>query len=153
MLGNGYNATRADTVFVGMVVLYQSPEYRVHLRIPCSQIGESLFFFFTSNNPRGCFTVQCNEWKTASFLAASFMSVSVWLFISLMAVMYQWFSKGFPWDSQDLYRVKPISFIMLRHDERQKPFSPCGEHWWGKHWCLHPHEGRGTHGLFTITHL
>ena len=54
-------ATRADTVFVGMVVLYQSPEYRVHLRIPCSQIGESLFFFFTSNNPRGRFTVQCNE--------------------------------------------------------------------------------------------
>ena len=31
--------------FVGMVVLYQSPEYRVYLKIPCSQSGVSFFFF------------------------------------------------------------------------------------------------------------
>lgn len=52
--------------FVGMVVLYQSPEHRVYLKIPCSQSGESFFFFFSPQtpqveNPRGHFSGQCNE--------------------------------------------------------------------------------------------
>ena len=31
--------------FVGMVVLYQSPEYRVHLRSPTARVGRVFFFF------------------------------------------------------------------------------------------------------------
>lgn len=49
MLNNGYSATRVYSLFVGMVVLYQSPEHRVYLKIPSARVGVFFFFSFTSN--------------------------------------------------------------------------------------------------------
>lgn len=50
MLGNGYNATRADTVFCGNGGPLPKPRVPCALEIPYSQSGESLFFFFTLNS-------------------------------------------------------------------------------------------------------
>lgn len=133
MLGHGYSATRADTVFCGNGGPLPKPRAPCVLEDTLQPEWESFFFSFLKlpgGESEGAF-FQGNvmsEKQQASWLPVSclYQSDCSSMYGGDVPVVLKGVSPGL---SQDLYRVKPISFIVLRlyqrHDERQKPFSPC----------------------------